>query len=84
VMDLIPASERVRWNALESFNQAGWAGSAVLGGFLMDAYGVELNFSVTIVMQTLSLLPVVGIAHLVPNETGATNIIEICRNWLQK
>lgn len=81
VMDLIPASQRVRWNAMESFNQAGWAGSAVLGGFLMDAYGVEVNFSVTILLQAISLIPMICVAHLVPNETGATNILEIIKKW---
>ena len=81
VMDMIPAAERVRWSALESFNQAGWAGSAVLGGYLMDTYGVQVNFGLTIFIQTLSLLPILCIAHLVPNETGATNLAEICSKW---
>lgn len=63
-MDTVPASQRVRWTAMESVNQASWAGSAVVGGYLMDLYGVEVNFGATICLQVY-LLMLVGTNFLI-------------------
>jgi predicted MFS family arabinose efflux permease len=52
-MDTIPSSQRIRWSSLESINNLTWSGSAVLGGILIDRYGIGVNFLMTIVMQVI-------------------------------
>lgn len=44
LMDFVPKSHRARWNSLEGLTVASWAGSAVLGGIIVDAYGYRLCF----------------------------------------
>lgn len=38
---------RGKWASLGSLNRATFAGSAVLGGYISDAYGYRLGFAVT-------------------------------------
>lgn len=76
IMDTVPAAQRVRWSALESLNAASWAGSAVLGGYLIDRYGVEFNFAITVAMQFCSTLPQLYVAGLVPAESDAYSLLE--------
>ena len=57
---------RARWNGVEAIMMFGWSGSAVLGGFLIDAYGFRITFLITAAMQLVALfflfalLPVVS------------------------
>ncbi|GMF17894.1 unnamed protein product [Phytophthora lilii] len=44
LMDFVPKTHRARWNSLEGLTVASWAGSAVLGGIIVDAYGYRLCF----------------------------------------
>ncbi|KAE8883203.1 hypothetical protein PF005_g9512 [Phytophthora fragariae] len=44
LMDFVPKSHRARWNSLEGLTVASWAGSAVLGGIIVDAYGYRICF----------------------------------------
>lgn len=53
IMDTVPASQRIRWNSLESVNNLSWSGSAVIGGIIIDHYGMGLNFITTIIMQVI-------------------------------
>ncbi|KAF4044091.1 hypothetical protein GN244_ATG03546 [Phytophthora infestans] len=46
-MDYVPKNIRARWNALEGLSVFSWSGSAVLGGFLIDAYGYRMCFIIT-------------------------------------
>ncbi|KAH7491433.1 uncharacterized protein KRP23_356 [Phytophthora ramorum] len=47
LMDYVPKNLRARWNALEGLSVFSWSGSAVLGGFLIDAYGYRMCFIIT-------------------------------------
>ncbi|KAI9982786.1 hypothetical protein PInf_008796 [Phytophthora infestans] len=47
LMDYVPKNIRARWNALEGLSVFSWSGSAVLGGFLIDAYGYRMCFIIT-------------------------------------
>lgn len=42
---------RGRWNSLDSVLAFGWCGSAVAGGFLLDAYGFDSTFCITATFQ---------------------------------
>ncbi|KAG7399857.1 hypothetical protein PHYBOEH_007718 [Phytophthora boehmeriae] len=44
LMDFVPKSHRARWNSLTGLTAASWAGSAVLGGFIVESYGYRLCF----------------------------------------
>lgn len=43
--------QRGRWNSLNSVLAFGWCGSAVLGGFLLDAFDFDLTFLITAFFQ---------------------------------
>ena len=38
LMDFVPKNRRGRWKSLEAVAQFGWAGSAILGGYLIDRH----------------------------------------------
>jgi MFS family permease len=57
LMDSVPAEERAKWSSLESVNQVNWAGSAALGGFLVDWKGIVCNFYITATFQVLATTP---------------------------
>lgn len=46
---------RGRWNSLDSILAFGWCGSAVAGGFLLDAFGFDLTFLITAFFQVSRL-----------------------------
>jgi len=56
-MDAVPKGERAKWSAMESVNMFGWAGSAALGGYLVDWKGIEFNFYLTAALQFVSTTP---------------------------
>ena len=68
IMDFVPKKHRGKWNTIESVNVFSWAGSAVLGGFLVDSIGYRHTFLATAVMQFISLVPWFLLIRLVPNE----------------
>ncbi|CAI5739687.1 unnamed protein product [Hyaloperonospora brassicae] len=55
LMDYVPKNIRARWNALEGLSVFSWSGSAVLGGYLIDAYGYRVCFIITSVVYSLGL-----------------------------
>mmetsp|Transcript_5888 Transcript_5888/g.8821 ORF Transcript_5888/g.8821 Transcript_5888/m.8821 type:complete len:179 (-) Transcript_5888:110-646(-) len=57
LMDAVPKGERAKWSAMESVNMFGWAGSAALGGYLVDWKGIEFNFYLTAALQFVSTTP---------------------------
>ncbi len=63
LMDAVPQDERARWKSLESVAVFGWAGSAVLGGYLADEFGYGSSFVLTCALQALGsclLLPLLS------------------------
>ncbi|KAG1688436.1 hypothetical protein DVH05_025632 [Phytophthora capsici] len=55
LMDYVPKNIRARWNALEGLSVFSWSGSAVLGGFLIDAYGYRACFTITSLVYCVGL-----------------------------
>lgn len=47
LMDHVPKDQRARWNALEGLSVFSWSGSAVIGGYLIDAYDYRTCFFIT-------------------------------------
>lgn len=64
--DYTPKAERARWKALSSVTAAGWSGSAMIGGWLIDRYGFAVTFVITGALQAtmiplwLVLVPLVA------------------------
>eukprot|EP00656_Telonema_subtile_P053861 TRINITY_DN787_c0_g1_i9.p1 TRINITY_DN787_c0_g1~~TRINITY_DN787_c0_g1_i9.p1 ORF type:complete len:462 (+),score=69.84 TRINITY_DN787_c0_g1_i9:186-1571(+) len=64
--DYTTKAQRGRWNALESVNRFSWAGSAALGGVLVDQVGWKATFAATCVLQALGtslLFPLIPLVH---------------------
>eukprot|EP00658_Telonema_sp_P-2_P064787 TRINITY_DN5408_c0_g1_i2.p1 TRINITY_DN5408_c0_g1~~TRINITY_DN5408_c0_g1_i2.p1 ORF type:complete len:193 (-),score=49.37 TRINITY_DN5408_c0_g1_i2:129-707(-) len=60
VMDYSNKESRAKWSAMESFSNFSWAGSAVIGGIIADAYGYHGTFLVTTCLHyvaTLAIIP---------------------------
>ncbi|KAL4125562.1 hypothetical protein PRIC2_009144 [Phytophthora ramorum] len=55
LMDFVPKTHRARWNSLEGLTVASWAGSAVLGGMIVEAYGYRLCFVAAALVYTCGL-----------------------------
>ena len=56
IMDFVPKRMRAKWSSLESVLGFGWSGSAVAGGFLLDAYGFQVTFVSTAIIQAAGSL----------------------------
>ncbi|RLN44388.1 hypothetical protein BBO99_00000861 [Phytophthora kernoviae] len=73
LMDFVPKSHRARWASLAGLTAASWAGSAVLGGIIVDSYGYRLCFLVA------ALVYICGLALetiLIPLTRHATESVE--------
>jgi MFS family permease len=46
-MDFVPPNTRARWKSLDSVGRFGWAGSAVIGGWIADRRGYTFTFALT-------------------------------------
>lgn len=55
LMDFVPKHIRARWSALEGLSVFSWSGSAVFGGFLIDAYGYRMCFFITSIVYCAGL-----------------------------
>jgi MFS family permease len=71
LMDLVSKKGRGKCNAIDSITMFGWSGSAVLGGFLVDAYGYGVTFAATATLQAIGTLLFALILPLVPPEKNA-------------
>mmetsp|Transcript_32016 Transcript_32016/g.74708 ORF Transcript_32016/g.74708 Transcript_32016/m.74708 type:complete len:191 (-) Transcript_32016:45-617(-) len=69
IHDVVPPSQRARYASVDSINAATWAGSAALGGLLIDKYGMVATFYVTAFFSALALVPIWTARRLVPAET---------------
>ncbi|CUG85416.1 MFS transporter, putative [Bodo saltans] len=47
LMDIVPPSQRARWSAVESLQNASWSGTSAVGGMVADRYGYGTAFLVT-------------------------------------
>ncbi|KAK1948439.1 hypothetical protein P3T76_000728 [Phytophthora citrophthora] len=56
LMDFVPKAHRARWNSLEGLTVASWAGSAALGGIVVDVYGYRLCFVAATLMYICGLV----------------------------
>lgn len=56
LMDAVKAKTRARWIALESINRGTWAGSAALGGVLLERCGYQSLYMVAAVVVLLSVV----------------------------
>ena len=72
MMDVVPASERARWNAVESLMGASWSGSALLGGFVADKTDYRTSFLITLGFFALSVL-MLATAAMTPEYRGENN-----------
>ena len=68
LMDHVPKEERGKWSALESVNMFSWAGSAAIGGFMVDIEGILFNFQVTALFQLLATIPLMLVFKRVRRE----------------
>lgn len=71
IHDVVPPSQRARYASIDSINQATWAGSAAIGGVIIDKYGMIANFYLTACAQLLALVPIWVARQLVPDERHA-------------
>ena len=71
LMDLVSKKGRGKCNAIDSITMFGWSGSAVIGGYLVDAYGYGVTFAATAALQFTGTLLFALILPLVPPEKKA-------------
>lgn len=64
LMDYVPKETRGRWNSLDSVLAFGWCGSAVAGGFLLDAYGFDSTFCITATFQAVGMLGLIPLIFI--------------------
>lgn len=62
---------RARWNSLDGVLIAGWSGSALVGGILVDKYGFDFTFCMTALMQGMGACLLVPLLFLVPRKEAA-------------
>lgn len=60
LMDIVPPSQRARWSAVESLQNASWSGTSAIGGLVADRYGYGTAFLLTFafhITSTCFLIP---------------------------
>ena len=65
-MDYATKATRARWTSMGSLSKVSWSGSAVLGGYLIDAYGFQAAFALTAGLQFAGWLVRLPLLWLVP------------------
>jgi MFS family permease len=56
LMDLVPETQRAKWNIVESVGSVTWAGSAIVGGAVSDRWGYRSTFLVTAGFHIVSFI----------------------------
>lgn len=54
LMDIVPKSDRGKWNSLENLTAFTWTGSAALGGVLIDAHNYGFTFFITGIIYSVA------------------------------
>ena len=57
IYDVAPPNERARWESLATMRQVSFAGTAVVGGHIIEAYGFGLSILVSVVIVLASMPP---------------------------
>ena len=70
LMDWSEKRHRGGWNAVDSITRFGWSGSAVVGGFIVDAYSYEVCFATTSVVLFAAALLWPLLFRIVPAATA--------------
>lgn len=68
IMDCVARESRARWSAFESISSFTWAGSALLGGYIVERKSYRFAFTIT------ALLQLGGVALLLPASIGARHL----------
>lgn len=68
IHDCVPPPQRARYAAIDTVNQATWAGSAAAGGLIFDRWGACAAFYATAAAQMLALAPLCAVRSRVPRE----------------
>jgi MFS family permease len=68
LMDFVPQHRRGRWKSLESVAQFGWAGSAILGGYVIDRHDYATTFVITACVQAVAVVIWAALLAVVPRE----------------
>ena len=70
LMDYVPQSERARWKSLDSVRSFGWAGSAVLGGYLGDLHHSDYTYTfvLTAALQSTGVVMLAPLWAVVEDE----------------
>lgn len=56
LMDMVPQNERARWNAIDTVMHFAFAGSAILGGYIIDRTGsYRINFVISAVVTAVGI-----------------------------
>ncbi|KAL7577296.1 hypothetical protein ACA910_002039 [Epithemia clementina (nom. ined.)] len=70
VIDFIPTNERARWSSLEVVSRVGWAGSAIFGGVVSDAWGYVTLFWIAALLESIAAILFAFLLVLVPKTEG--------------
>jgi len=74
VADYTPKSTRARWKALNSVSGMGFSGSAAAGGWIIDNYGFGACFTVTAMLQLMSIPLFCSLLQVVAKESDLMEV----------
>ena len=63
-----PTNELARWQAIGTIHAASFAGTAVVGGHLIEQFGYGSTFYITALINTVGLAALLPVVHLVPTK----------------
>ena len=66
LMDVAPAHERARWEALNTIKKVSFAGTSILGGYLIEWYGYGYSIMLTVAFGAPALLFIIPIWCAIP------------------
>ena len=64
--DTVPSNELARWTAIGTIHAASFAGTAVIGGHLIEKFGYGNTFYITACINLIGVFCVLPVVHLVP------------------
>ena len=66
--DVVPSNELARWQAIGTIHAASFAGTAVVGGHLIEQFGYGATFYITALINTVGLAALLPVVYLVPTK----------------
>lgn len=77
LMDYTRKRNRGKWNSIEALAWGMfWNASAVIGGYLIDDISFAFAFTITAIIYTIGIIPLLTLIPLVRAETPITEVIE--------